>query len=396
MKDSSFFTTLSLPNKLLLASTHATIVPTEISSIINNTIQNECWNSSIEMAYHHAVIPQLYRASKQYISVLPKEKQNFIATANREIALENMKLSAELIMIIKVLEENRLDYISIKGPTLSQQLYQDITIRQICDLDILVNEKDLLKIAKLLQTLGYAPNLPLSLLGNRGFIARDNDFTFLHPTKKIMIELHWKLFPDRHKMPLDFTTLYQHATQINIQDKSIKVLSNEHNLLYLSLHASKHVFEQLKWVCDLDKLIRNTPDLDIYKVCINAQERNVLEPFILALLVAHNLYDTPLPRSFFSFITPTTETLLAQALNYFKEDFTTLDEPTKKRIRFIFLQELNQNKQNKFVALFISLFKPSSVDYIYFQLPTYLDFLYPILRPVRLLYKYVIKKQFSN
>ncbi len=108
--------------------------------------------------------------------------------------------------------------------------------------------------------------------------------------------------------------------------------------------------------------------------------------------MANKLYNTPLPDVILKQITPTIEKLLQESLRYFSEDFTTLDEPTKKRIRFLFLNQLNQEKQNRLATLIVSAFKPSSVDYIHYQLPSQFDFLYPLLRPPRLFYKYVIKK----
>ncbi len=207
-----------------------------------------------------------------------------------------------------------------------------------------------------------------------------------------MVELHWKLFPKRHKMPLDFNTLYQDIKQVTIQKQPINTLSTRHNLLYLSLHASKHLFEQLKWICDLDRVIRNNPELDLLELYQEAKIINVQEPFLLGLLMSQKFYNTPLPTALVKQKTATTERLLREGLNYFAEDFTTLDEPTKKRIRFLFLQEMNHDKHNKYLSLFISTFKPSSVDYIHYQLPSQLNFLYPVLRPPRLLYKYLIKK----
>lgn len=395
MKNSNFFTTLPLHNQLLLATTQSAIDTAEVLSFLEENILTKKWDNCLQMAHTHAVIPQFFKATKPHLALIPEKQQTFLTETNRAIALENIKLSAELINIIKILETQKFRYIAIKGPVLSQELYQDITIRQICDLDLLIDETDLLLIADILIDLGYESTLPLSLLKNRGFISLDNDFTFLNPAKKIMVELHWKLFPTRHKMPFDFGTLYQHVKQVSIQKQNINTLSTEHNILYLTLHASKHVFEQLKWVCDIDRLIRNNPKLNFDKLYDEAKSLEVQEAFLLGLLISHQLYETPLPSTLIQKATPTTQKLLKQVQHYFKTDFTTLPEPEKKRIRFLFLQTLHQEQHNRYLALFISAFKPSSVDYIHYQLPSKLNFLYPLLRPPRLLYKYAIKKKFT-
>ena len=349
------------------------------------------WQKYLELAHAHAVIPQLYQAMKQTDMEISEIFMRQLASMQRGIALENMKLTAELIHITKELDINYLPYLSIKGPALSQILYQDVTTRQICDLDILVNEKDLKAVADILLEQGYHTVLPYKLLENDGFRALDNDFTFLHHHKKIMIELHWKLFPSRHHMPLDFGTLYHEHSHIRLQKHLIKVLSNENNLLYLCLHASKHLFEQLKWLCDIDRLVRDNEEMDFSALYNKAYSLQVQEPFLLALQMSRTLYNTPVPLLVDMKMTPRTQLLLKKSLQHFTDDFTTLDEGRKKRLRLLFVQELNGDKQNRFLALFIYLFKPSSVDYIYYDLPKDLIFIYPILRPVRLLKKYLLR-----
>ena len=384
MKHPSSIFTFALHNQVLLWATQKTLIDWDESSHID-------WRICLSMAHHHAVIPQLHQALKQNKIIIPQTFLTQLALQQRNIALENMKLAAELINITKLFEKKNLPYLSIKGPALSQMLYQDITIRQICDLDILIDENDLLPIASLLLEQGYQTQLPSALLENKGFRGLDNDFTFLHHHKKIMIELHWKLFPSRHHMPLDFKTLYQDHIHLILQKNVIKILSNEDNLLYLCLHASKHLFEQLKWLCDIDRLIRTNTEIDLDALYNKAYALQVQEAFLLALQMSKTLYATPLPPLIEEKTSSRTKLLLKKSLKYFADDFTALEEGAKKRLRLLFLQELNNDKQNRFLALFIYVFKPTSVDYIHYKLQVKLNFLYPILRPVRLLKRYLFR-----
>jgi len=379
-------------DKLLLLISQADIDATQIEQFFQEVEHQSSWQKILQMAHQHALIPQLYASAQKYQDQLPSTFFSTLKTLNQTILFENMKLSAELIRLISHLDEKAIPYISIKGPALAQELYQNVGMRQISDLDILVTEADLPTITEILLDLGYLNQLPLSLLENRGFRALDNDFTFLHPDREIMVELHWKLFPDRHKMVLDFQTLYQESEQIHINAYPINVLSSEHNLLYLALHATKHLFEQLKWLCDIDVLIRKNPQLPFDAIINKASAWELSTPLYLALLMAKTLYNTPLPKRISEHSSPELEQLLQESLKLFAEDFTCLEESHKKKVRYLFLQKLNNSKQNRFLAIFIALFKPSSVDYIYYQLPERLNLLYPLLRPPRLLYKYGLKR----
>ncbi len=381
-----------LHDLLLLEATQSEQASQKIAELLKRTEERDSWETLLKIAYQHALIPQLYTLFSRYRTLVPQKYLTQTEALNKEIVFENMKLAAELIQLTRILDQNALPYITIKGPVLAQELYRDITKRQISDLDILVSEHDLLAIADILLERGFQSSLPLSLLSNSGFIALDNDFTFLHHTKKIMVELHWKLFPARHKMPLEFGTLHHNARKIILQKHPLTTLSPENNLLYLSLHAAKHLFEQLKWLCDIDRLVRNSTALDLERVLETADQIEVSDALLLALLMSKELYHTPLPDQITERRSPHIEKLLHTVLHYFGGDFTTLAEPQKKKIRYLFLQQLNHTKQNRLLALFLATFKPSSVDYIYYQLPEKLNFLYPLLRGPRLLYKYGLKR----
>ena len=60
-------------------------------------------------------------------------------------------MTSELIKVMKLFEENGVEYISFKGPVLSQLAYGDITLRQYVDLDILIKKEDLRKADNLLK-----------------------------------------------------------------------------------------------------------------------------------------------------------------------------------------------------------------------------------------------------
>lgn len=77
-----------------------------------------------------------------------------------DIVKQNMLMTSELIKVVKILEENNIEAISFKGPVLSQLAYGDVVSRQYCDLDILVDEKELIRTVNLFLDNGYGNLLP--------------------------------------------------------------------------------------------------------------------------------------------------------------------------------------------------------------------------------------------
>jgi len=377
-------------DELLLDILKTTGTPS--SKLPTQHFTSKLFKKILTQANLHGIIPQLYKTLKDHSNIADGSMQVLHQDYTR-IVQANLLLTAHLLTVTKALEKHSFNYLSIKGPTLSQELYGDISMRQFSDIDLFVEEKDMVEIAELLITLGYEPIFPLSLLTRQKFLKLDNDFSFRHSKTNALLELHWKLFPLRHKMPLDFTELHRHSQNIKLQNREIKTLSPQDNLLYLSLHGAKHIFERYEWVYDLDQLIRTYPDLDLMQLYRSAKEIHLEVPFLLGVFLSHLLFKTPIPKEFESYKTAHIQSLIDSTVNYYGQGFVHWDESDKKRARFLFLSDLFQNKESKSIWLFKSLFKTTPVDVITFNLPDSLAFLYPVLRPFRLLYKHLFTKK---
>jgi len=106
------------------------------------------------------------------------------------------------------------------------------------DMDILVHEDDLMKAESTLFGIGYAPNE----LDRR--IAKDNcHFRYWSPSREFIVEVHWHFLPSRYRLKIDIDEQWQRSRPAVVADADVSVLCPEDLLLYLCLHASKHVFE---------------------------------------------------------------------------------------------------------------------------------------------------------
>ena len=116
-------------------------------------------------------------------------------------------------------------------------------------------------------------------------------------------------------------------------------------------------------------------------------------PFLLGLFLSQELFRTPLPTRLQNYKTTHIQNLIDKTLQYYQKEFVYWDEYDKKQARFLFLTELFQDKKSKQFQLFTSLFKTTPVDVITFNLPDNLAFIYPLLRPFRLIYKHLFTKK---
>ena len=339
----------------------------------------------IEHAQKQGILPIVYKRLKS-IDNIPNDLLSKLKIRYMQIAQKNILMSAELIKIIKLLETNNIKAIAFKGPTLAQLAYGDITMRQFGDLDIIVEEKNLDKVGQILSS-KYRALLPLSILKNNICIQTAKDFSFISNTD-IHIELHWRLFEKKYNIT-SFSEIFHHQYSfININNQKVNTLPTDILLVYLCLHGAKHQFERIEWIVDIDKLIC-TDSINWKNVIQYVKNSHSNKPFYLGLAISSHLFSTPLPKDFIYKIQDKNIQILKQHIVKKLQSPSNLKtQKEKNKETFLFQSKLFNNWNDRFHFYFSTFFKISTTDCQTFILPEKLKFLYFILRPLRIIFKY--------
>lgn len=354
----------------------------------------------VGLAHQHGILPLVYKtirnlsesndlnAQRSMINaeILTELKAHYMSIAQR-----NMFMSSELIRIMKLLEENDIEALAFKGPTLSQMSYGDITLRQYGDLDILVNEKDAYKAGKLMSKNGHTCILPLDILSNKTCLHTAKDFSLMSQSGGVHTELHWQLFENKYNISILSCTVENKCQTVKINGKEIRTLQNELLLVYLCLHGAKHAFERIEWICDIDRLIRSV-GINWEEAIAIADQSHAKCSFYLGLSLAHHLFHTALPSNILKSIdADETRTLQNMTFKQMAEKTKERSEFKKNRETFFYHAKLFDKKSDMLRFYLSTFFKISTSDCQTFALPEKLKFLYIFLRPVRLTWKYTQK-----
>ncbi len=355
-------------------------------------VQN--WDEFIPLVYSHGVFPLVYKIIKNYDDKIPFEKLSFMKQTYMDLVKENMLMTSELIKVAKLLEENGIKSIAFKGPTLSQLAYGDIISRQYVDLDVLIEEKDLLTTAKILEKESYVPIKPIELLENKKYIESDNDYSFM-TSNDVHIELHWKLFREKIAKHMDMKSYYSNKSKVKINNENINTLSLEIMIVYLCLHGSKHLWERIEWILDIDKLISSqNKEIDWNIVLDIAEEMNCKISLFLGLNLSKLFFDTKFNEKISELLINKLTIKLTDEILVFTNKLFLLEEDYKKYQDVnLFQLKLIQSKKDKmkhFISVYFSITKN---DYLAFPLPNYLNFVYYFIKPFRVFYKVVFKKK---
>lgn len=348
------------------------------------------FSTFIAYANRHGVLPFVYCRIKKldmginmpYVGSI-QNLLNEMKSINLTIAQKNMLMSAELIRIMTLFKENDIEALAFKGPTLSLLLYGNVAQRQYGDLDILIRKKDGARAAHLLEAEGYKTFLMMSPEQETVWYENAKEMVYYHSGKKIHIDLQWQFFDNDYPLSFDTDTIWKTARQIDLNGRKIKTFAPELLLIYLCLHGSKHLWERIGWIKDIDVLVRSHP-LDWQFIKREMEHSSFERMFLLGLYMTHTLFDTPLPREI-------REQFLGQKWLRTLENFIIDDWTRHKNMlhNTVAMLQLFPTAQSKLHYLYKVILKPSKNEYRAVDLPEGFRWAYFFIRPFLLAKKYL-------
>ncbi len=371
---------------LLIKSVHSAPNSEDISSIktLLSTLQ-ENHSPLVKLAYRHAVFPLLYKTLKTHFPKHPltlKLKPYYL-----NIVQTNMSITAELLKSIALLNTHHIPTLCFKGPLLSALAYGDITLRQYGDIDILIHKKDKEKAIALLKKEGYVPEIPLKKQTQKPFFNAVNVLGFHIPKKEVFIEVHWELLSKNYAIHWEESSLWEKRETLVIDKHPLETLSHTNHFLYLCTHGSKHLFERLSWVCDIDRYVQTQQNMDWKEIFTYAEQIGILRILCLSLHLSQTLLNTPLTKEIEKKIAQDS-TVKALGQKLIALQFTNASPSPKGIHSFKMLLAMRENLSDKLRFIWYALFATKLDDFRAIQLPNYLAFLYPLIRPLRLAIKY--------
>lgn len=342
------------------------------------------WSEFISLSYIHGVFPLVYNCLKKYDCLIPKEFFTSMKSTYLDIVKSNMFMTNELLNILEILKENNIKAIPFKGPILSQMVYGDVVSRQYVDLDILFDKKDITKLQNLINKLKFKKNLQLTIEQEKIWINYAHDISY-KTLNNINIEFHWRMLDFNHPINLNQIDFLNSIDSFKFNGVSLNKIKNEESLIYLCVHGTKHLYERVEWIVDIDKYIRKQKiDWEIIDKLI--ENDNSKRFFYLGLYLSNYLFNTPLDKN----ITKNFDNNIKKTSKYILSNWNKqLKFQNKNNLKYMLKLFLTYKDKLKYINKIY--FKPTFSEYSYLSFPKYLNFLYYPLRQYLLIKKYFIK-----
>lgn len=252
------------------------------------------WNATLRLADQHGITSLLYQNLAPLHDVVPPAvlaslRQNYERNIHKSLFL-----TRELIRILDCLDGLAIDVIPYKGVVLAEVYYGDMALRKSGDMDLFVRREDVTRIKRAVRALGYTPRVLIPEDAEHDYIDSGYECTFDSAAGINLLELQWALQPRFYAVDFDMDGLFERAVTVSVADRYVKTPSPEDLLLILSVHAAKHVWGRLIWLCDIAQIIKRE-NLDWDWIQSQSQELGIKRILHITLLLMHRFLATPVP-----------------------------------------------------------------------------------------------------
>lgn len=215
------------------------------------------WDLFVRISRRHRIDGLAFQALDTTSIALPETSRLALKTAAERQAHKSLIFAGETIRVTRILQKEGIPVACLKGTSLSALAFGNIGLRHCRDIDLLVAPDHALKADQVLASLGYQLEMPIaphSEVQKQHWVRQRKHFEYKNGNG-IPLELHWRLFDNRRLLATEFTP----SSWTNVPvfgASSLQTLSLPDLLLYLCVHGANHMWSRLKWIADVQALLR--------------------------------------------------------------------------------------------------------------------------------------------
>jgi len=232
----------------------------------------------IDTAFDEGLAGFLYKSltESDLPDILDKRQIETLRNLYHGNVVSNLKLIHDFKEILHQLNQKKIKVVPLKGIILLKQVYHDIGLRQLTDIDLWILDRDHREIIRTLTGLGYRSDPAYPDTFRRG---------------RTTIDLHSHILGAERIGARKFifargqSHLYTNARSMDFEGEEVLCLNKYDQIIILSLHTLKHNAERLIWLVDIKSLFANWKKSDwealINRVRYMGQEKSVSYIFFL-------------------------------------------------------------------------------------------------------------------
>ena len=288
------------------------------------------WDSILKRARQENITPLFYRKlmytrNNQLdipAGVIDALKEDYYSTV-----AHSMLLLKELNKVLNNFKSDKIDILVLKGAALLENIYQDIGLRKMTDIDILIRKEAFPEIDKTLKQLGYLSDYNWADYMDMSNSQYLNSIYYIKEegALSIFLHLHWHIIntvvPAYAYGNIDIDRFWREARQVNIAGVKTLIMAPHHLLIHLCEHLLKHSYSPFILFCDISEVINKyeKDGLDWESVVSEAVRFNLNRPVYHGLYFSSKFLGAKIPDGILARLKP-------QHINYGERKIQTLIE----------------------------------------------------------------------
>ncbi len=195
-----------------------------------------------------------FRRLAKYHGVVARIEVPAFKSARLQSQVRALRNLSHLQSIAGLFSGMEIPFLGIKGLPLALRLFGDVAKRHVGDIDLWVPEGKVEDVHELLVTSGHIAKTGYAELSPH-FRAKYREKKFhvgyTHSSTGISVEIHWRLGSTHELFPLTFEDAYSRHRVVSTGSIDIPTPDDADHLLFLYIHAARHLWERLFWLVDI-------------------------------------------------------------------------------------------------------------------------------------------------
>ena len=266
-----------------------------IKTILENKID---WDYFISRSSYNKVLSLVWWTLNEVgLEYIPKTvaynlQSNFNKTTN-----QNQSKIIELKRLLILFKENNIPLIPIKGAMLAVY-YNDISLRQWFDIDIIIYKQDFNKAYDLLVSHGYKPKLQHDEIQLSEFLNTNHSYHFINEKGIAEVDLHWSLEDEKDNGGIHFPIqqIWENHVKQTHFDIEIPMLNPNDLILTTCIHHGLRThWYTLRLIFDFAIILNHFKKLNWNEIISSAEKLKIKNTLLAGAFLAEKLLEINLP-----------------------------------------------------------------------------------------------------
>jgi hypothetical protein len=258
------------------------------------------WDYLLGASTVHGVSPLLLGGLEQVCRVAPVKVPAQIWEALHQLARVSRERNRRMFSLVEELfsEFHKADIpaMALKDAQLAWEVYPDLTLRPMGDLDVLIPAAKYDTAKRALENIGFKAQIPpfrvLDYYWSWGFV-RDG----------MWIDLQWNIMQEQWDncgegtWKFDLERMWRNAGTMRVGTTAVRVPKPEDMLFHLCVHLEGHAYGELILFCDIAELLRHYDgclDWNYFLLLTRASEAESTVYYVL--LLVRRMFDAVVPE----------------------------------------------------------------------------------------------------